>query len=393
MNCASCNAPLESRMSFCPNCGTITPYSSAYNRSSTDGATERADPQISEAISTVQTSQLEQPQPVRAPQSQMPAPVSSFQREYAGQPGTSSASTMAPVTYQPQQGQQAQARQRGLSRGKAALLAGLALLAMLGGFSLILYSAVIHPAQLQAQATATAIAVFNAQASQTAQANAQASATAIAIANATATAQAVATARAVATATALQNIYTQGTRGTPVFDDPLTYNANNWAIGSANGGGGCFFTGGAYHSSVQQKGYYLPCIAQNTNFSNFAFQVTLTILSGDEGGMVFRANDANSQGYLFSIKRDGSFGIFLTTDNAHSTTLDFGSSSAIHAGLNKPNTLTAVARGSQIYLYVNKHYLTNVASTAYTSGQIGVFSAEDAAPTDIAFSKAQVWQL
>jgi hypothetical protein len=361
MFCSSCHAQLEPRMSFCPACGANTPFAPAQTRSPHVTATAQSGSSSIETVTSVQTQQLDHPEQAREAQ-------------------------------QLQQ-QQRPRQQPGLSRSKATLLAALALVAMLSGFSLILYSAIIHPAQLHSQATATALAVFNAQASQTARANAQASATAIANDNATATAQALATAQAVATATALQNIYTQSTRGMPIFNDPLTYNANNWTVAAANGGGGCSFTGGVYHSAVQQKGYYLPCIAQNTSFSNFAFQVTLTILKGDEGGIIFRADNVNSKGYLFSIKNDGSFTIFLTSDNSHSTNLDFGPSPAIHTGLNKSNMLTVVARGSQLYLYINRQYVTSVTDHTYTSGQIGVFSADDSAPTDVAFTNAQVWRL
>lgn len=359
MFCSSCNAPLEPRMSFCPACGTITPFAPAQTRLPEVTATAQSGSSSIQVLSSVQTQQLDLPE--QAPEAQ--------------------------------QLQQRPRQEPGLSRGRAMLLAALALVAMLAGFSLILYSAVIHPAQLHSQATATALAVLNAQASQTARANAQASATAIANDNATATAQALATAQAVATSTALQNIYTQGTRGTPIFNDPLTYDANNWTVAAANGGGGCSFSGGTYHSAVQQKGYYLPCIAQNTSFSNFAFQVTQTILKGDEGGIIFRADNVTSKGYLFSIKNDGSFTIFLTSDNSHSTNLDYGSSPAIHTGLNKSNMLTVVARGNQLYLYVNRQYVTNVTDNTYTSGQIGVFSADDSAPTDVAYTNAEVWQL
>jgi len=269
----------------------------------------------------------------------------------------------------------------------------LALIAMLGGISLILYSAVVHPAQLHAQATATALAELHAQASQTARADAQASATALAYANATVTAQAFATAQAVATANALQNIYTQGTRGTPVFDDPLTYDANNWDITTANGGGGCSFSGGAYHATVQQSGYYVACFAQNTNYSNFTYQVSMTFTQGDEGGIVFRSDSVNAKAYLFTIKGDGTYGFYVTKSYTDTTTLMSGSSPAIHGGQRQANLLTVVARGSTMYLYINKQYAFAISDNTYTSGEIGVFAVDDTSATDAAFTKAEVWQL
>ena len=168
------------------------------------------------------------------------------------------------------------------------LLIVLALLIMFSGFGLIYYSTVYHPNQLHMQATATVQTQQTRVAQSTATANAQATGTAVAIANATATAQAQATANAVATATALQNIYNSATQGGPVLNDSLSSNTgSNWEEDQAQGGGGCAFTGGAYHASIDQKGFYFACAAQNTNFTNFAYQVQMTITKGDAGRISF----------------------------------------------------------------------------------------------------------
>lgn len=284
-------------------------------------------------------------------------------------------------------------RRSPLSRGATIIYAVLAMLAMLSGVSLILYSAVIHPAQLHQQATATAVAQANLQASQTALANAQGSATAIAVANATSTAIAVATAQAVATATALQNIYTQATSGTPVINDPLVGDNYNWDIGNTNDGGGCFFSGNAFHASVRTKGFFLPCIAHATNFSNFAFQVSMTFAHGNSGGLAFRMNGNQQDGYLFNVTLGGVYGIFIIKNNQAGVTLTSGQSAAINTGQNAANMLTIVARGNNIFMYINKQFAASVSDGTYAAGQIGVFASDDTVASDAAFTKAQVWKL
>ena len=70
-----------------------------------------------------------------------------------------------------------------------------------------------------------------------------------------------------------------------------------------------------------------------------------------------------------------------------------GSSNPNNTNLNQTNLLIVIARGSYIYLYVNKQYAGSVTDNTYTSGQIGVFGADNANPTDVAFSHTQLWKL
>ncbi len=274
------------------------------------------------------------------------------------------------------------------------LLIALALLIMFSGFGLIYYSTVYRPNQLHMEATATVQTLQTRDAHATATANAQATGTAVAIANATATAQAVATANVIATTTALQNIYTSATQGSPALNESLGSNTgSNWDEDQAQGGGGCAFTGGTYHSSIDTKGFYFACTAQNTNFANFAFQVQMTILNGDGGGLLFRANSSAVHFYLLSFTHDGAFDLFVSKDQNHSTDLNFGNSSAIKKGIGQTNLVTVVVRGSSIYFYVNKQYVGSVNDNTYKSGQIGVFADARTAATAVAFKNVLVWKL
>jgi hypothetical protein len=274
------------------------------------------------------------------------------------------------------------------------LLIVLALLIMFSGFGLIFYSTVYRPNQLHMQATATVQTLQTREAQGTATANTQATGTAVAIANATATAQAQATADVIATATALQNIYTSATSGSPVLSESLGFNTgSNWEVDQAQGGGGCGFSGGAYHASVDTKGFYFACAAQNTNFANFALQVQMTITAGNAGGVFFRGNRSASQFYLLGFGSDGTFDLFLSKSQNGGKDLNFGSSPAIKKGAGQTNLVTVVARGSNIYFYVNKQYAGSVNDNTYKSGQIGVFADSHTTATNVAFKNVQVWKL
>ena len=268
--------------------------------------------------------------------------------------------------------------------GTTILLIILAFLVMASGIGLIYYSAVYRPDQLYAQATATAQTVRTAQAQASGAANAQSTGTAQAFANATA--------QAMATTTALQNIYNQATSGAPILNDPL--NGNNiyhWDVGNASLGGSCGFKAGAYHVIEPNKSYYLTCLAESTNFSNFAFQVQVTIIQGDEGGLIFRASGAKL--YSFGFNREGLFSLIVSKNNNPGKPLIYGPNSAINTGLNQPNLLTVIARESTFYLYINKQFVDTVRDSSYHSGQIGVYAAYSTHYTDVAFNDAQVWQV
>lgn len=282
------------------------------------------------------------------------------------------------------------AAQGGLSGSAKVLLGIMAVVMILGGLGLIYYTAVLHPAQLRADATATVQTFQN----NTAIANTHATGTAQAFANATATAQTQATAQAQVTATALQNFYNQSTSGTPALNSPLSYqDAANWEVYTTTDGGGCGFNGGALHSSVPSKGFYVACFARATNFSNFAFQVQMTILKGDEGGILFRANPATYQYYFLIVSRSGAYSLYLSKDKQHNLSIAGDNSTAIKTAAGQANLVTVIAKGGTIYLYINKQFVGSVNDSSFNAGQIGVLSSDNTNSTDVAFNNAMVWRL
>jgi len=234
-----------------------------------------------------------------------------------------------------------------------------------------------------------------------AHAPAHTSTTATLQAQASTTAQAVATATEHAVATASQSLYTQITSGSPVLNDPLMDNSevNGWDV-EHTPGSDCIFTQAAYHARITTQDHFFACFAVSSNFINFAFQVQMTIIKGDVGGIVFRANDTETQFYYFGIDQDGSYFLFRYAppvisgknpqNNPH---LAGGITSVIHTGLNQHNLLTVIARDNRLYLFVNQLYITSITDSTYSAGAIGVVAESVKNPTDVMFSNAQVWTL
>jgi eukaryotic-like serine/threonine-protein kinase len=185
---------------------------------------------------------------------------------------------------------------------------------------------------------------------------------------------------------------------TLTLDDPLSDNSqgHNWqeidpALGT------CTFTGGAYHVTAIANDSTNGCLA-SPNFSDFAYQVQVTILKGDGGGIIFREDNARGNGYYFAIgKQNGVWGYVLwkfnncTSNNCNVPELRSGSSAAINTGLNQSNLVAVVASGSTIDLYVNHQKIDSVSDNSYGSGQIGVAATYLKSPTEVVFSNAKMW--
>lgn len=184
--------------------------------------------------------------------------------------------------------------------------------------------------------------------------------------------------------------------GTLALNDPLSGNSNGyfWSEWS-NSAGGCGFSERAYHVSRSQISgsqiYGSFCTASATNFSNFAYQVQMTITQGDTGGIVFRVDETKGTYYLFRIGSDGSYALDIYNNNNYVNTLKSGPSSTINIGLNQSILVAVVANGSNIDLYVNNTNIDNVSDGTYSQGEIGVTAVSFGNPTEAVFSNAKVW--
>lgn len=268
----------------------------------------------------------------------------------------------------------------------ATVLVILALTVISGGL-FIYYAAVYQPDQMHAQATATTVAGM---ATNTAQTVATTQAQTRAIAAATAQTSS----KAVATQVALGDLYLQATSGNPVINDQLqTQSGSNWAE-SPPGDSYCGFAGGVYHAR-DAVGHLELCNAAATNFSNLAFQVEMSVISGHSGGLFIRA-DNNSSGYYFRISTDGTYWGKIEQvkqNTAYFASLFTGHSSAVKTGNNQFNQITVIAQGSELVMYINQQFVAQISDNTYTSGQIGVYADSDASGSEIVFRNAQVWKL
>ncbi len=338
MLCSTCGKPLPAGADFCPSCGSLTP-----DQVSSSGVSPSDPTSIYTSYGDPSQNPYETPNPYpyAAPATAPPPP---------------------PV------------RRRRPSAALMALLIVLVLLIITAGG--VLYFRAVSPAgQIQSHASPTAPAQY-----------------------VTAPPSPAVQATTTPSAQTPQSLYEQVTQGPAVLDDPLLRNdTNNWTEStSADGQSSCVFSGGAYHARVQSQNAYALCMAQATNFSDLAYQVQMSIVKGEFGGMVFRADGSQSKYYSFFIDRSGNYTLITSVDNTGTRdyVLRKGTSAFIRTDLNQLNTLAVIARGSNIYFYINQQYITSASDGSYRAGQIGVFGGDNTqAPADVVFSRVQVWNL
>ncbi len=200
------------------------------------------------------------------------------------------------------------------------------------------------------------------------------------------------------TSTPQQNPYPPYT--TLALDDPMSDNSYgySWDEGS-DSLGTCAFTAGAYHVNAIQPNKGKGCVAGSdsppSTFSDFAYEVQMTIIKGDGGGILIR-DDKKGNGYYFFITQDGNYG-FATYNNCPGNNCNVtllrntSNLSAIHTGLNQSNLVAVVAQGSTIELYVNNQGIDSVSDSNYSQGHIGVAASDMNNPTEVVFSNTKVW--
>ncbi|GHO88329.1 helix-turn-helix domain-containing protein [Dictyobacter formicarum] len=173
--------------------------------------------------------------------------------------------------------------------------------------------------------------------------------------------------------------------------------AINWQEGANASQARCLFKNNTYVAYQPLTGYFHACIAQKTDYTNFAYEVEMTIQQGEFGGIVFRSeNSIDGHFYLFRIHTDGSYWFYRFADNsiAHATLLDQGNSKAFNQGLQQPNLIAVVAQHDVLTLYVNRQEVSSIHDGGYTHGQIGLLAGSmTAGPAEAAFKNVRVWTL
>ena len=185
--------------------------------------------------------------------------------------------------------------------------------------------------------------------------------------------------------------------GRLVLNDALRDQSSgvHWQEGTNANGASCTFKAGAYSVFQPMSGYFHACIAQTTDYRNFAYEVGMTVQRGDFGGIVFRTEDGiDAHYYLFRMQTDGTYRLYRFMDNSieHAVLLDQGTSQRFKRGLGEKNIVAVVAQNDTMTMYINHTAVTIVSDAGYTHGAIGVLAGSlVSGQAEASFSDAKVW--
>jgi len=181
------------------------------------------------------------------------------------------------------------------------------------------------------------------------------------------------------------------TASTPIYDDPLSNSEHeSWEEKD-----GCEFKDAAYHvrSPWSYPSYRSLCTGLSLDDPGAAaFQVRMTINSGDGGGIALGA-DGQPQ-CLYYVAPTGRYELDSTDDPVAPSIdpIQFGFSPAVRTGLGKENTLAVVAQNNTTSLYVNDVLVLSTDRCGSGRRLIGLSSIAAAAPADVEFTHARAWQ-
>ncbi len=178
-------------------------------------------------------------------------------------------------------------------------------------------------------------------------------------------------------------------KGTLVVDDPMTSDRLNWTVGTTNGAT-CTFTSSDYQVMGTKKGSVNPCLGEGllfSNYSNFVFEVRMTISSGTGGGLRFHISSTGSDNFI--VYQDGQYALLADDSSGeyHSTLLRATARSIIKTGVKQTNTIAVAVNGKQIDLYVNNVRIGS-AHDAFSSGSFGLIADQE---SQVAYSNARLW--
>ena len=188
-------------------------------------------------------------------------------------------------------------------------------------------------------------------------------------------------------------LYQQVTSQNPSFVDSLqNATLSPWSV-YEKPTYGCEIKSDGLHVHIKDTDHFGYCTSGRGKFNNFAFQVEMKILSGAGGGVTFRGDNLAGDLYYFHVYPDGRYLIHTEQNNKLGPNLGAGTVSSFSSGFGQNNTLTVIAQGSLIYLYVNQKFLIKIQDSTYASGYLGVAASDSTAPTEVVYTNAQIWIL
>lgn len=197
-----------------------------------------------------------------------------------------------------------------------------------------------------------------------------------------------------ATSAAAMQLYRQVMSKHPTFVESLANpDTTTWTQWSQNSDCTVVKNDGLHVHSVDNEQFYY-CEDFTSDYTDFAFQVRMQVLSGDKGGLVFRLDHSLHGFYSFVVSPTGSYAAWIVKPGASSASgLVSGTTRAVYPRTNQADTLAVIAKGDIFDLYINQQFVTQFQDATFKHGRVGALADDEGNPTEVVYTNEQFWAL
>jgi eukaryotic-like serine/threonine-protein kinase len=198
-----------------------------------------------------------------------------------------------------------------------------------------------------------------------------------------------------ATASVTFNPYPIG-KGPLLLYDPLSNNLGGygWHEGNDNQGGSdsCHFINNTLQVSAGDQGKTEYCPVKQS-FNSFLFEVQMSLIYGDAGGILLSLDSTQPSYYLFMVSQDGTYNLIYTSKTMTIPIITGNAKTIFKTGFSQSNRLAVAEQGRTINLYINGKLINSAVDCLTQSGPVGVAVSENVQATKATFSNAKLWAL
>jgi hypothetical protein len=183
--------------------------------------------------------------------------------------------------------------------------------------------------------------------------------------------------------------------GTLLIADPLQQEKYWQADVNQDFGGSCQFEDGALHVREEKPHRNYSCYSFLQSFTNFAFEVQMTIIQGECGSVNVSIAPSSQMFYYVEICLDGTCRLVKYLDDTGKNTFLLAKRShrAIRLGLNQTNLLAIYVNRDILRVFANGQQIMVAQDGDGTMGAIQLSAVDITSATEVVYQQARVWTL